>query len=401
MATILVTDGDQRSSLAAVRSLGRAGHQVVVCSVRRTSLAGGSRHAHDEVLVPDVVDDVGAFAEDVHTIARDTRADLVLPMTDPSMVALLDDDGRRTQDERLPLPLRDRATYHRASDKAGLMRLALEAGVPVPPQVELVERDLGAAKEFAESVGWPVIVKPARSVVRTGPRLTRTAVRIAPDEATLAEAVAEVPDEAFPVLVQHRVEGPGLGVFLLAIDGEVTAWFAHRRLREKPPTGGVSVYRESVPVRPDLAEHARELVRRLDWTGVAMVEFKEESSTGTPFLMEINGRFWGSLQLAIDAGVDFPRLLVDAMLEGRRERVESYRTGVRSRWLWGDLDHLLWVLRAPTGYRRSHPFLPSRVGALGRFLIPWRPGDRWEVLRALDPKPFFRESLTWFSDLRR
>ncbi len=45
-----------------------------------------------------------------------------------------------------------------------------------------------------------------------------------------------------------------------------------------------------------------------------MVEFKADARTGTPYLMEINGRFWGSLQLAIDAGVDFPAILVAAAL---------------------------------------------------------------------------------------
>jgi predicted ATP-grasp superfamily ATP-dependent carboligase len=54
------------------------------------------------------------------------------------------------------------------------------------------------------------------------------------------------------------------------------------------------------------------LLGQFDWQGVAMVEFKVEANTGTPYLLEVNGRFWGSLQLAIDAGVDFPALLVDA-----------------------------------------------------------------------------------------
>jgi hypothetical protein len=226
---------------------------------------------------------------------------------------------------------------------------------------------------------------------------------------------------AYPLLVQERIEGPGLGGFFLAVDGRVVSSFAHRRLREKPPTGGVSVLRESAPLAPDILQHSYALLRHFEWTGVAMIEFKQDARTGAPYLMEINGRFWGSLQLAIDSGVDFPRLLVDASTGARRReagvsalrtgeeaqpRTEPgegapapYELGVRSRWLWGDVDHLLWILTAPRGYRDRNPDLPGRLRALGRFLLPWTPGQRLEVLRLDDPRPFLRESATWFRSL--
>ena len=50
--------------------------------------------------------------------------------------------------------------------------------------------------------------------------------------------------------------------------------------------------------------------------------------------------------------------------------------------------------------RAGHSGVPSRFTAIARFLIPWRPGDRWEVLRLSDPRPFFSESVSWFRSLR-
>ncbi|MEJ2541653.1 MAG: ATP-dependent carboxylate-amine ligase, partial [Gemmatimonadota bacterium] len=111
--------------------------------------------------------------------------------------------------------------------------------------------------------------------------------------------------------------------------------------------------------------------------------------------------FWGSLQLALDAGVDFPRLLVEAALGRKPEARTSYRSGVRSRWLWGDVDHLLAILRNGGTMRRTHPELPGLASTLGAFLIPWRPGDRFEVLRASDPGPFLRETGAWIRDVLR
>ncbi len=112
-------------------------------------------------------------------------------------------------------------------------------------------------------------------------------------------------------------------------------------------------------------------------------------------MMEVNGRFWGSLQLAIDAGVDFPTLLLRTALGEEVAPVTSYRSGVRSRWLWGDVDHLIGMMRMPRSVLATHPELPGRMGALARFVLPWRPGDRFEVLRFRDPAPFFRESVQW------
>jgi len=130
-----------------------------------------------------------------------------------------------------------------------------------------------------------------------------------------------------------------------------------------------------------------------------MVEFKYDRDTGVPYLMEINGRFWGSLQLAIDAGVDFPRLLLEAAA-GRcpPDPIEG-RPGVRLRWLLGDLDHLLIRLRGSGRDLSLPPDAPGRLVTLGRFLVPWRPGDRWEVLRPGDPRPFLREVAQWTGSL--
>jgi len=221
------------------------------------------------------------------------------------------------------------------------------------------------------------------------------------DRTQLEGALANLSPAAFPLLVQERIVGPGIGIFLLRWEGRVLARFAHRRLREKPPSGGVSVYRESITPPADALAYAEALLDALDWRGVAMVEFKRDGETGPPYLMEINGRFWGSLQLAIDAGVDFPRLLVEAAFGHAPAQPLEGRPGVRLRWLLGDLDHLLLRLRKSHVELALGPDAPGRLRTLASFLVPWRPGDRWEVLRPSDPRPFGRELRRWIADVLR
>jgi len=403
VARILVLDGEQRSALAATRSLGRAGHEVHVAAADPRSLSTASRHCARGVTAPDPAGDPAAYRDFLSVVTAEGAFDVLLPMTDLSIPFALELRDRRPD---LVLPIPPAEAYRRASDKVELLRLAAEAGVPVPPQVEVAGPGAAAdspetAAALAPGLRFPVVVKPGRSAVEGSTDTARFRVSVAEDPATLSRDLSALDPRAFPVLLQERIQGPGLGAFALFWEGEPMAWFAHRRLREKPPTGGVSVYRESIPLRDDLRDYATRLLSDLGWSGVAMVEFKEDEATGIPYLMEINGRFWGSLQLAVDAGVDFPALLVELALGGRPAPRDAYRTGVRSRWLWGEVDHLVALARHGQELRRTHPELPSLARALARVALPWRPGDRFEVLRASDPGPFIRETANWIRDLRR
>jgi protein-tyrosine-phosphatase/predicted ATP-grasp superfamily ATP-dependent carboligase len=391
LTQVLVCDGEQRSALAVVRSLGRAGHRVYVCSHRSTALAFGSRYAGGTARVPDPLVSVEPYVAAVGELVGRWGIEMVIPVTDQSSAILLSGiDGLRGA--RIPGP--DAAMYARAADKRVVLAEAAALGIAIPRQV-VVGNASEAGRVVAAGLRFPVVIKSTVSV-RGG---TRHPARYATDEAQLARTLTRQPPDAFPVLVQERIVGPGTGIFLLVWDGETLATFAHRRIRESPPSGGASVCSESIPADPRLVALSRSLLDRFGWRGVAMVEFKIDAATGTPYLMEVNGRFWGSLQLAIDAGVDFPALLV-AAAGGRPARAGAYRTGVRLRWWWGDVDHLITRFRAGAAALALPPNARTRWQELAAFLA-WRPEQRWEELRLDDPWPFVRASAEWVAGRAR
>src|SRR5437773_11508600 len=361
---ILITDGNERAALAAARSLVRAGHAVSVAAPTSLSLAGVSRGVRPLRLATDPLQDPAAYAAEVGRAAQRERVGLLLPITDPSVGAVL--EHPETLPAGVVLPFPDLATYRAASNKAHVLELARSCGFGAP-DTRIIATP-GECDAAVAEASFPAVVKPHRSVVTVGATRRKLGVVPVADAAECRRALAALPAGAFPVLLQRLVSGDGEGFFALRWRGRTVAMFAHRRLREKPPTGGVSVYRESIPLDEALVGPGRRLLDALDWQGVAMVECKREAATGRQVVMEVNGRFWGSLQLAIDAGVDFPSLLVRCAAGETVPECRDYRLGVRSRWVWGDVDPLHLRFRRSRAELQLDNGAGSRLQALLDFL---------------------------------
>jgi protein-tyrosine-phosphatase/predicted ATP-grasp superfamily ATP-dependent carboligase len=284
------------------------------------------------------------------------------------------------------LPIPSLEQYRALSNKYQLMEAARRQGVPIPDTIFIPDGDV--EKVLPQIDRWPVVVKPGRSLIQVRGGWEKTSVLYARDAEELRRLYRGIAYLREPSLLQTRVVGEGQGVFGLFERGEPRALFAHRRLRERPPSGGVSVLRESMALHEPITEYALRILRSAGWHGVAMVEFKVDTTSGVPYLMEVNGRFWGSLQLAIDAGVDFPWLLYQLATTGTVQRfTEPYETGVRSRWWIGDLDHLLLRLRKSDRELSLPPGSPSKGQTIASFLRVWDPKTKAEVFRLSDPWP--------------
>ena len=335
---VLVTDGQERSALAITRGLGRAGIPVIVGAETTISLAGASRYCVAKWQYPSPLQQPAQFISSLVEAVRRFDITAIIPPTDSSMqaVAAQRDQFRPSVTAMIP----SLESYEMVSDKYRLMKLAHELGVPIPNTVFVPDGNIAAVLDQVRA--YPVVVKPGRSLVKIDEKWIKTSVHFVSNAEELTDLYRRTPYLRNPSLIQQRIEGEGQGVFGLFDHGRPCALFAHRRIREKPPAGGVSVFRESIELPKPMTDYAVRLLERVKWHGVAMVEFKVDRQSNVPMLMEINGRFWGSLQLAIDAGLNFPYLLYQAM-NGMPVAVpnNAYRIGTKSRWLIGDLDHLL------------------------------------------------------------
>ena len=396
-AHVLVTDGNERAALAVTRALGIAGIPVIVGAENETSLAGASRYCVKKWRYPSPLVDPKNFIESIKKAIQVYEISSLIAVTDSTTQVLAD-----TKDELGPVgsTIPSPGPYHAVSDKYRLMQLAKELDIPIPDTHFIPDGNLGRMADRV--LQYPVVVKPGRSLLQMDGKWIKTSVHFISTREELVELYRGTPYLRNPSLIQQRIEGKGEGIFGLFDHGRPTALFAHRRIREKPPAGGVSVLRESIELPKAMAEYAVRLLQKVGWHGVAMVEFKVERETGIPRLMEINGRFWGSLQLALDAGINFPFLLYQ-LATGEPVAIAStgYRVGVKSRWLLGDLDHLLLRLfKADSSLRLSRGY-PSRFRCIIEFLRLFQKDLHYEIERWDDFAPARYEIGTYLKTLVR
>lgn len=383
---VLVTDAHSTSSLAVVRSLGSRGSAVTVAAEEgRCNLAMYSRYVQRSIRCAEAERQPLVFADQIaHEL--ESGYDLLIPTTDTTVTIFRHGRDRFERLVRLALPGND--ALDAALDKLLTVRVASQNDVNVPcTHRYLTLAELEAA---AGHLKYPCVVKPrfSRQWDGVGP-LTRGAVRYATSASSLQDIYLSAPQDPSSLLVQEMVSGVGVGVFVVADHGRPLAVFVHRRLREADPTGGRASLAESIAPDQRLVAPALRLISALKWHGVAMAEFKDPGADRSPVLMEINGRFWGSLPLGVAAGVDFPGMLVDLLLKRPVVIPRSYRIGLRCRHLKSDLSYLAAVLKGrPTYWSGAFPGPLSALAAI----TPW-PG-RWRSynFRLTDPLPALREA---------
>ena len=348
--TVLVTDAGRGSAIAFLRSLGTKGWRVIAADSDARSAGFRSRHVHERLVYPDPARSPRAFAEHLLGYLGSHPVDLVIPITDECIHPIA---HRRSEFERVTrVAIASDAALALVTDKERTISLASGLGMSVPET--RVVCDVEQARAAAAELAFPIVVKPSvsRRYLPGEDRTLKGEVTFARDLAALEKCITAL--NGHRILLQEYRRGEGVGVECVAHEGEVRRAFQHRRLAEIPVTGGASAWRESMPLDPELFEHARALIRALNWTGLVMVEFKRGEK---PWFLEVNGRVWGSLPLACLSGVDFPGELAELFFPGEGARgasLDGYRVGVRAY----NLELMLsWIGQVLLG-RTRHDYLP-------------------------------------------
>jgi predicted ATP-grasp superfamily ATP-dependent carboligase len=376
---VLIAEGENPVAIPILRSLARRGVSVAAMTNLRRSFSRLSKHCSRLFWVPSTAREK-EYADAVEKIVRRTKFDALFPIFEWSLIPISKNRDRIGAYVRLPIASHEAIST--CYDKFLTLNLAVDNGVPVPRTHFVCS--FFELKKIAEEISYPAVVKPRWSMVWRGDKaFHRRSGFVNSAEELIATYHCIHRYFPFP-LIQEYVPGTNYSVAALYNMGKPRAFCCIKVYRAWPPTGGNSCFRESVALDWRMKRYSERLLEALNWHGIAEVEFRLDSRDNVPKLMEINPRFWGSLCVAIKAGVDFPYLLYRIVMDGDVNGVSSYRIGVKGRYLEQELLYVFSVLLKGTA--RNRYIRGER--ALINWLKFYEPGIFYDLFDWDDPIPF-------------
>lgn len=331
---ILVTQGGMKHSLAIIRHLAKQGYEVhSLVRQGRGALAQLSRHTTQTYCIEDQSE--GPFITQLLALLQSQTFDVLIPVGYPVTEFV----ARHAQDigrlVRLMCP--SKIACEMAGDKLQMSQLAQSLDIATPRTYQI--KTLADLKCLGEELEFPLVIKGRHESGKGIVSYATNASELSANYEGLCQRFnLNSPDE-YPIL-QEYIPGWGCGFFALYQNGVPKRIFMHRRIREYPVSGGSSCCAESF-FDEELMAQGRRILDQLSWHGVAMVEFRFDTRTNRFTLIEVNAKFWGSLELALEAGADFVGDYVRSALGEQLEFSQSFKK-IRFQWPFdGDLLHAI------------------------------------------------------------
>jgi predicted ATP-grasp superfamily ATP-dependent carboligase len=383
---ILVLDASVKQSLASVRSLARAGLRVAAGeSIAQFDPAVPvpafrSRYCVRTVMLPDLVRDTREFIAALTEFVREHAVRVLLPSGDIT-IGVLRPYRQQLAELGCFLALAPEQALEIANDKDRTLAVAERLGIARPRTIRIGGiADLDAA---VAELGFPFVVKP--TISWPGQTVDRLVPVDVIDKNEAAEATQQILDSGARVLAQEWASGRREGVTLFLAGDDVLAACGHVAHRTSPPLGGASVLRESIEVPEDMLDAAVRLAKEIGLQGVCEVEFRRDAE-GRLLLMEINARLAGTIENAVRAGIDLPVMIWRWATGLEIDPVRGYRSGVRTRWLHGDL-RWLWQNWGQAG----RPDRLSHARSVYAFISEFAKSFHYDYYDARDIRPFVAE----------
>jgi len=391
---ILVVGGaDTQIGLNIIRSLGKKGLKVFCTGSSELAIGFFSKYTFKKFIVPYDQDKEKHFLDKIIKIIKQNSINCVFAISENITTTL--NKKRKEIEKYAKLMVPEQIKFELVLNKRTTISIAKKLNIPTPNTINI--KNIHEIEKL--DLNFPVVLKPSYHLYKNkSERNLDFKTKYVYSKEELKEIMYQHQKNKHFPLIQEYCRGSGIGIEILMKNGKVLAIFQHNRIREYPPTGGVSTLRESSKVNPKLKEYSVKLLKKIKWEGPAMVEFRYDKSTGNCALMEVNGRFWGSLPLAIKSGVDFPYLFYRSHFENSLNNPlnQTYKFGLKCRQFWADTKWLLDMLF------KQQPSLPdfkiSKPKAILEYLKSFNLSTKYDVESLDDPLPGI---VDWYTSLTK
>jgi len=339
---VLVTYGWCRTAYLSVQALATLGYEVYSCSHLQPSMSGWSRFCHGSAPVSDPFKAPISFIEDISRLVDRWQIDVLLPVHEDALVL-------RREEKDLPYGIRiassDFTSLCIGVNKRTITEHAQNIGISVPRTI--FPNTIDDAIELAPSLGFPLVIKLTRSNSAKGVLIVSTKAEL---QKKLYQLCVDFPngfigDYLYLQAFQH---GRVVGGCFMSRDGNIDGYFGEQYLRTKTGSMGTSVFREPFK-SPELESLVKKIVASLKWSGIGHFDFIQDCHTGEFFLLEMNPRPWGAINLAYVNGFDFIGALISYTL-GEKDLTRFFRPkqeqSIRSMWILGEMIRIAYLVKS-------------------------------------------------------
>ena len=183
-------------------------------------------------------------------------------------------------------------------------------GIPVPRTYPIdSKKDLD---NFSEEMHYPLVIKGERGTSSSHVRYARNLAELKKYYEEVFRLDKKIDPSSSPPIIQQFIGGPTYLSQAFVNEGSVKVVIPHYKYREWPLSGGVTARAKTIS-SPKIKKYMTAILESLEWNGEAGMEWKYDSTSDEFYFIEINPRFEGSLDIAIKAGIDIPKLLIKKM----------------------------------------------------------------------------------------
>ncbi len=388
-AVVLSCEGAPEGDLNVVRSLGEQGVPVLVISEYAAPPSAASRYCNEFLHVPDFTAEPHLLLAALKQIStRYGTAPVVFPSADPDLKALNQLQALSPDSTRFALA--SPTMVDALMDKLRFNEVAVRFQLPIPRAY--AASNLAQVQTLADDVDYPLIVKPSFPVAwqhpDIAPDISRAKAILVNDAAELMRVCRSVEPHGLNLIIQEYVPGGDEEHFdvhaYVDRNGVALATYSGRKWRIYPPHAGSGCFVESLN-NPQLEELALEILRKIDYRGLANINFKRSSRTGAYKLLEINPRVSQWNILAARSGVNLPWIAYRDLCGLPPLTAPKRRAGVF--YVNGKKD-----FKAFQEYRRAGEW---SMGRYVRSLL--RPAMVYQTVSLTDPGPALRLTGGWFA----
>lgn len=332
---VLLLDGGGTQTLPIAKSLFNKGHSVHIFIEHKLTYGFATRYASHKIHAPSVKNENNYF-----TFCKDyilnNSIDVVIPMSDPSAKFLSLHKHSISKICKFISP--DYPNFMKGYDKNLLMSVCKDNNFPHPKTIDLMVSSISTIEDSF----FPAILKPNLTSGGRGMKIMR-------NKNELVSIIERNVKDYGPCHLQELISEGGrqfkVEIFLDENHQLINSSVIHKQ-RYYPVSGGSSCFNMSV--RNDLiVDLCYEVLKKIGWIGFADFDLIEDPNDGIIKIMEINPRIPACIKSAIESGIDYGNMIVDASL-GKQLKVYDYKPGKQLRHIGFDI---LWFLNSKDRFK--------------------------------------------------